>query len=196
MPMSDRDDWKRDLAGYEPLRELHESLRAEVRTRWQRSLPFADELFDRWERATHLGFGSGASIYDSSLVIGDVRVGEHTWIGPFTVLDGSGGGLVIGHHCSISAGVQIYTHDTVAWALTGGRASAMRSPTAIGDRTYVGPNAVIARGVTIGSGCVIGAASLVNRDVPDGKIAVGTPTRVVGHVEVEGDDVRMVYDAR
>lgn len=193
--MSDRDAWKRTIAGHEPLRKLHEALRSEIRARWQRSLPFADELFDRWERAAHLGFGADASIYDSSLVLGDVRVGEHTWVGPFTVLDGSGGGLTIGHHCSISAGVQIYTHDTVAWALTGGSAPPARSPVAIGDCTYIGPSAIIARGVTIGSRCVIGAGALVNRDVPDNGVAFGVPARVVGRVEIEGDDVRMIYDA-
>ena len=55
--------------------------------------------------------------------------------------------------------------------------------------------AIVTRGVTIGSQCVIGAAALVNRDVPDRAIAFGTPARVVGHVEVEGDQVRLVYDA-
>ena len=80
--------------------------RREVNDRFKRTLPLADYIVDRWEKARELGFGEGTSIYDSSLVFGDVRVGEHTWIGPFTLLDGSGGGLEIGSHCSISAGVQ------------------------------------------------------------------------------------------
>jgi carbonic anhydrase/acetyltransferase-like protein (isoleucine patch superfamily) len=92
-----------------------------LRTRWSRSLAFADAIFDRWERAQTLGFGAGASIYDSAMDYGDVEVGAETWVGPFVVLDGSGGGLRIGEYCSISAGVQIYTHDTVFWALSGGR---------------------------------------------------------------------------
>src|ERR1019366_8652869 len=66
-----------------------------------RSLPFADLLFDRWERAKMLGFGEGTSVYDSTHVFGDVQVGKNTWIGPFTILDGSGG-LTIGDNCSIS----------------------------------------------------------------------------------------------
>ena len=112
-----------------------------------------------------MGFGQGASIYDSSLVIGRVSVGQETWIGPFTVLDGSGG-LIIGSHCSISAGVQIYTHDTVEWALSGGEIPYRHAPTTIGSNCYIGPNAVITMGVTIGDGCVIGAGSLVNIDIP------------------------------
>lgn len=192
--MTYKDDWKRGLPGHAAMRELHESLRSELARRWQRSVPFADELFDRWERAAFLGFGAETSIYDSSLVLGDVRVGEHTWIGPFTVLDGSGGGLSIGSFCSISAGVQIYTHDTVDWSLTGGVAPARRAAVAIGDNTYVGPNALITRGVTIGRRCVIGAAALVNHDVPDESIVYGVPGKVVGRVAIDGSEVTLRYD--
>ncbi|WP_252374278.1 acyltransferase [Hydrogenophaga sp. 2FB] len=161
------------------LRQLHAEQARKVLTEWQRSLPFGDYIVDRWERAASLGFGPGASIYDSALVLGQVRIGEKTWIGPFTVLDGSGG-LDIGAFCSISAGVQIYSHDTVAWALSGGTAPAERAPVSIGSRCYLGPNVVVSKGVRIGDGCVIGANSLVNSDIPAGSRAWGTPARVIG----------------
>lgn len=148
-------------------------------SRWKRSLPWTEYVVDRWERAERLGFGKGSSIYDSSLVFGDVSVGTNTWIGPFTILDGTGG-LSIGSHCSISAGVQIYTHDTVAWATSGGTAPRSCAPTSIGSRCYVGPNCVIAKGVTIGDGSIIGANSLVLHDIPDGVRAFGTPCVVRG----------------
>ena len=139
-------------------------------------------MVDRFEKARLLGFGDGSSIYDSSLVIGPVTVGEKTWIGPFTVLDGSGG-LEIGSFCSISAGVQIYSHDTVSWALTAGVAGAERAPTRIGSRVFIGPNTVVGKGVTIGDGCVIGAHSLVLDDIAAGSKAFGTPCRVVGRAQ-------------
>lgn len=147
--------------------------------RWRRHVPFADLIVDQWTRAKAYGFGANVSVYDSSLVLGDVKVGAHTWIGPFTVLDGSGGGLTIGHHCSISAGVHIYTHDSVEWALSGGVAPYPTAPTRIGDRCYIGPHAVIAKGVTIGDGCTIGAHALVTADVPAGMTAVGCPARIL-----------------
>ncbi len=109
------------------------------------------------------------------------------------MLDGTGG-LTIGKWCSISAGVQIYTHDTVAWALTGGKGAVARSPVTVGDCCYLGPNAMVTRGVTIGHHCVIGAGALVNRDVPDHAIVHGLPGRVVGKVVVDGDRVDLVYD--
>lgn len=152
-----------------------------VQAHWNRSLPFGDYIVDRWQKARELGFGEGASIYDSALVMGDVAVGKNTWIGPFTVLDGSGG-LEIGDNCSISAGVQIYTHDTVKWAISGGTEQVERAFVRIGNNCYIGPNAIISQGISIGNGCVIGANSLVNSDIPDGMKAWGNPARCQGAV--------------
>lgn len=163
------------------LNRAFEQLHTRMQGRWQRSLPFNELLFDRWARARTLAFGEGASIYHNSYVYGDVRVGKGTWIGPFTLLDGSGG-LTIGDYCSISAGVQIYTHDTVAWALTGGKASAERAAVKIGDCTYIGSQTVVAKGVNIGDHVVIGACSFVNRDIPAGQVAFGVPCRPAGRV--------------
>lgn len=175
-------------------RRLYESLREVTRERWNRDLPLDELLFDRWERAQALGFGEGTSIYHSSHVYGDVRVGRGTWIGPFTVLDGTGG-LTIGDNCSISSGVHVYTHDTVAWAVTGGSAPYEHAPVRIEDCCYVGPHAVVAKGVVIGEHSVIGTGSFVNRNVPANSIAVGSPCRVIGTVVVDGADVRFDYSA-
>lgn len=166
------------------LRDLLRGARSDGRAQWRRDLPLGDYVSDRWERARALGFGPDASIYDSAVVLGDVTVGARTWIGPNVVLDGSGG-LSIGSNCSISAGVQIYSHDTVQWAVTGGRAPYETAPTRVGDDCYIGPNTVIAKGVTIGDRCVIGAHSLVMQDVPTGSKAFGTPCRVVGRVDLD-----------
>ncbi|MEN9755783.1 MAG: Maltose O-acetyltransferase [Pseudomonadota bacterium] len=178
------------------LRRVKEQRDEELRATYDRSLPFADAQFDRWERARSLGFGEKTSIYDSSAVFGTVHVGTNTWIGPFTILDGSGGGLTIGDYCSISAGVHIYTHDTVLWAVSGGVQNARKGAVVIGSNTYIGAQSVIVAGVTIGSRCVIAANSLVNRDVPDGTIVGGTPARVLGRVEGEGADARLVFDRK
>ena len=168
----------------EELRALLAQQQMQVLEHWNRSLPFGDYIVDRWQKARDLGFGEGSSIYDSALVLGDVMVGKNTWVGPFTVLDGSGG-LQIGEYCSISAGVQIYTHDTVQWAITGGAHFTERAPVSIGNRCYIGPNTVIAKGVTIGEGSVIGANSLVLHDVPENSKAFGTPCQVVSRAIAE-----------
>lgn len=167
----------------EKLRLLLNEQQSLVLNKWNRSLPFGDYIVNRWQKARSLGFSEGSSIYDSALVLGDVKVGKSTWIGPFTVLDGSGG-LEIGEFCSISAGVQIYTHDTVKWALSGGSESPEQAPVHIGSRCYIGPNVIISKGVTIGDGCVIGANSLVNRDIPANTKAWGTPAKCHGPAQM------------
>jgi serine acetyltransferase len=183
------------VTDFEELRALHRAAAEQLRADWDRDLPFDEIVSDRWERAKRLGFGDGASIYASAYVYGQVAVGPRTWVGPFTLLDGSGG-LTIGENCSISAGVHLYSHDTVQWALTNGAADTVRSPTTVGDCCFIGPNAIVVQGVTVGNRCVIGAQSFVDRDLPDFSIAIGAPARVVGHVELHGERAELVFDGR
>jgi len=144
----------------------------------ERSLPFAELLFDRWERAKLLGFGEQTSVYDSSHVFGNVKVGKNTWIGPFTILDGSGG-LTIGDNCSISASVQIYTHDTLQWAVSGGKEKYEYASTSIGNNCYIAPGSIIAKGVVLGDGCVVGANSFVNTSYAAGSRIAGNPAKQI-----------------
>jgi acetyltransferase-like isoleucine patch superfamily enzyme len=180
-------EWIRAVApdyaeDFDRLRGLLSVLDRYFREEWRRHVSTGDAIIDRWERATGLGFGEGSSVYDSALVIGDVHVGRNTWIGPNTVLDGIGG-LTIGDWCSISVGVQIYSHDSIEWAVSGGTQPMQRTPTTIGSKTYIGPNTVVGRGVSIGDRCIVGAASLVLADVPGESVAHGVPAIVVDSTE-------------
>ncbi|GIG60309.1 hypothetical protein Lfu02_46810 [Longispora fulva] len=123
-------------------------------------------------------------------ISGDPVIGAGTWIGAFTVLDGSGG-LTIGTGCDISCGAQIYTHSTARRCVSG-RAypDVDRAPVTIGDRVFVGANAVIQMGVTIGDGAVVAAGAVVSRDVPAGTVVAGVPARVVSTVVFDGENVR------
>jgi acetyltransferase-like isoleucine patch superfamily enzyme len=123
------------------------------------------------------GFGKGTSCYSSVLVIGSVFVGDDCWIGPNVVLDGSGI-LKIGNKVQVSAGAQIYTHDSVNQITMLGREPIIRMETIIGDNVYIGPNAVIQKGVTIGNNVIIGALSLVNKNIPDGAKYFGTSLQI------------------
>ena len=153
------------------------SKRNNIKSDYNRVLPFGDYISDRWEKAKFLGFGEGTSIYDNVLVLGDVKVGANTWIGPNVILDGSGS-LIIGSNCSISAGVQIYSHDSVDWAVSGGKVDYNYKKTTIGDNCYIGPNVIIQKGISIGNRCTIGVNSFVNKDLPNDCKAYGSPINI------------------
>lgn len=164
-----------------------------LKENYKRSLSFQDGLFDRFERAKRLGFSEGASIYNSALVFGEVKVGIKTWIGPYVILDGSGDGIKIGDYCSISAGVHIYTHDSVMWALSGGLHEMQKSTVSISSRVYIGAQSIIKAGVSIGSRCLIGANTFVNTDVEDNSIMAGSPAKKIGKVIEKGEKVLLKY---
>jgi acetyltransferase-like isoleucine patch superfamily enzyme len=149
-------------------KKIYNKLYKFYKVKYNRSLSLGDYLNDRWERARKEGFGEGTSVYDNVLIIGDVKVGKNTWIGPNVVLDGSGG-LVIGDYVSISAGTQIYTHHTVEWSTSLGKKPIKRAPTNIGNGVYIGPNCVIQMGTNIGDSAIIGASTFVNKDIPSGQ---------------------------
>ena len=68
---------------------------------------------------------------------------------------------------SISAGVQIYTHNTVDWSTSLGKDPINKDSTKIGNGVYLGPNSIIQMGTTIGDKAIIGAMSFVNKNIPD-----------------------------
>lgn len=141
---------------------------------------------DRWARARELGFGEDSCVHRSSYIYGDVKAGSHVWVGPFTLLDASGG-LEIGDFTMICAGVQVYSHDSVRWTLSGGRRKWEEAPVRIGTHCYVGAGTIVTRGVTIGDYTVIGAGSVVTRDLPAYSLAAGSPCKLMGKVIVDPD---------
>ncbi len=162
------------------LRQLHKiylKLRKDMKKKYNRHVSFGDLITDRWETANFYGFGEGSSCYDNVLIIGEVKVGKNAWIGPNVILDGSGG-LEIGDNCTICAGVQIYTHDSIKKGLSGGKLEIEKKPVTIGSRSYIGPQSVIEKGVSIGDEVVIGAFSFVNSNIPSKSRAWGIPARV------------------
>lgn len=166
------------------LNKVHKFLRDEIKRKWDRVLPFGEEITDRWEKAKYLNFGKKSNIYDTSLVFGDVKVGQSTWIGPFTILDGTAG-LAIGAYCCVSTGAQIYTHDSIKWALSGGKSKYDYARVSIGNFCYIGPNAIISKGVTIGHHSVVGASSLVNKSFPPFSIICGIPAKAIGKILID-----------
>ena len=134
-------------------------------------------------------FGDGSSVYDECLILGEVSVGKNCWIGPFTILDGSGGGLEIGNWTSIGSGTHVYTHHTIDQSLTSGLVKPFRTPTSIGQSCFIAPHVIIGPGTVIGSHCVITAFSYVEGTYPDNSIISGNPAKIVGKIEINGSQI-------
>lgn len=94
--------------------------------------------------------------------------------------------VVVGSDTMLGPAVQIYTatHPIDFLARRAGLESA--KPITIGSDVWVGGGAIILPGVTIGARSVIGAGSVVTRDVPEGVFAAGNPCRVIRTLH-EGD---------
>lgn len=131
--------------------------------------------------------------HEHAWVVGEPTIGEGTWIGAFTVIDGSGG-LTIGSGCDVASGVHIYTHSTARRCVSGRRWNEIeRAPVTIGDRVFIGANAVVMMGVTIGDEAVVGAGAVVTSDVPARTVVAGSPARPVATVELPQDGGRPTF---
>lgn len=171
---------------------IHEK-RLAMREKWNRTLPTAELFSNRWEKAEFLGFGEGTSVYDSAIVMGEVSVGKNVWVGPNTILDGTGGRLSIGDGCDVSMGVQIYTHDTVKRCISGGKCPIENGDVSIGNNCYIAPMTIISKGVKIGNHCVVAAHSFVNSSFDDFSIIAGIPARKIGEIKIVDDSIEYIY---
>ena len=103
-----------------------------------------------------------------------------------------GGGITIGHHCFIGPNCGMYTatHPALAEERNQGLEKAL--PIVIGDNCWIGADVTILPGVTIGSNTIIGAKSVVTKDIPDHVIALGNPCRVLRPIT---EDDRILEEA-
>ena len=87
--------------------------------------------------------------------------------------------VVIGDNCQLAPNVAIYTAGHPLHPKTRNTLYEYGVEVTIGDNVWVGGNTVICPGVHIGSNTVIGAGSVVTKDIPDWVVAAGNPCRVI-----------------
>lgn len=93
------------------------------------------------------------------------------------------GGITIGDGCLIGHNVIITTLNHLTEPSR--RHSLQPKPVKIGKNVWLGANVTIIPGVTIGDNAIIGAGSIVVKDIPANTIAVGTPCKIIKHIESE-----------
>lgn len=110
---------------------------------------------------------------------GGIRIGNHVEINNFSVVDGTGG-VEIGDGTLIGPGVKIisYQHRFDGHRPIREQGSDAK-PVRIGRDVWIGANAVILAGISVGDGVVVGAGAVVTRDVPAWSVVTGVPARVV-----------------
>ena len=114
-----------------------------------------------------------------------IRIGSGSFLN-IAVMVAAAQLVEIGNHCMFANGCFVTDADhrfddpdtPVPW-----QGFTSKGPTRIGDNVWCGANVVVTSGVTVGERCVIGANSVVNRDLPPHSIAAGSPAKVVRQVE-------------
>ena len=104
------------------------------------------------------------------------------------------GKVRIGDYAQIAPGVSIYTAGHPVHPAARNTLYEYGIDITIGDNVWIGGNSVILPGVTIGDCCVIGAGSIVNRDIPAWSVAAGNPCRVIRRITEA--DRRLYFDGR
>jgi acetyltransferase-like isoleucine patch superfamily enzyme len=109
-----------------------------------------------------------------------LRVGANTYIGPHCLL-GAAGGIVIEDDVTLGAYVQLLAenHRFDDPDRPVGEQGVTRRGIRIGSGSWLGNSVIVLDGVTVGPNAVIGAGSVVTRDVPSGAVVAGNPARVI-----------------
>ncbi len=79
-------------------------------------------------------------------------------------------GIHINDDSYVASGAIIFSHDF---------SRSIRTHTWVGRRCFVGANAIIMAGVTLGDSVVVGSGSVVTKDVPSGCVVVGNPAKIL-----------------
>lgn len=140
-------------------------------------------------RALGVAFGEGSAIHAPFRAMNCkpkalkdfLTVGEKVYVGADCLFDLKDK-VTIGHRVTLAYRVAVITHwDPGSSRLAGVRPPSC-APVTFKDDCYVGTNATILPGVTVGAGSIVAAGAVVTHDVPDGMVAAGVPAQVIGPV--------------
>lgn len=98
----------------------------------------------------------------------------------------------IGSHVTIADGVRFVTHDGGVWVFRGDEPNLHAyAAISVGDNVFIGAGAIILPGVSIANGSVVGAGSVVTKDVPARSVVAGVPARLISDTGSYRERLRM-----
>lgn len=121
----------------------------------------------------------------SACADGFVKIGNRVHIAAYCYIEAPAGFTMndfsgLAARCTVYGGTDDYSGDYLTNPCVPIEFRSCRSePVTLGKHVVVGAGSIIMCGVTIGSGSAIGAMSFVTKDIPDGKIAIGTPAKAI-----------------
>ncbi|HBP88418.1 MAG TPA: acetyltransferase [Nitrospiraceae bacterium] len=136
---------------------------------------FRRHLCRRLFKKTGAEFSVGKNV-DFDFLGNQITLGERANIGSHAWIRGQGQ-LILGNDVMMGEFVLIYTQDHKVSGL--GYDGYSRGDVVIGNNVWIGGRVTILKGVTIGDNAVVGAASVVTKDIPKGAIVAGNPVRVI-----------------
>lgn len=131
-----------------------------------------------------------AYIHPLAAVTGNVIIGKDVYIGPGAAIRGDWGKIVIKDGCNVQENCTLHMFPGVTVTLEEGAHvghGAIIHGSHLGKNCLIGMNAVIMDNVKIGSGCIIGALTFIKEgmEIPDRKVVVGNPAKIVKDVSDE-----------
>ena len=133
----------------------------------------------RWryvEQVAALGMGFATIVHPTARVSARATLGEGCFVGPMAVVSTRS---VLARHVFLNRGAFVGHHAKIGEFVTLQPGANVAGLTDIGPRTFVGMNAAIIDRVAVGEGCIVGAGSLVGRDLPPHVLAMGSPARIL-----------------
>lgn len=125
--------------------------------------------------------GRGCAIAAEAFVHGPVVLGPEVSLNARVSLDGGSAGIEIGEGTRIATGAALYAFDHGMAPDRPIRSQPVRSRgIRIGRDVWIGANACVTDGVTIGDHAVVAMGAVVTRDVPEWAIVGGAPARIIG----------------
>ncbi|MBO7128495.1 MAG: acyltransferase [Prevotella sp.] len=110
--------------------------------------------------------------------VGDVIIGDHTRVGLHNTVIGP---VTIGNHVNLAQGITVtaLNHNFTEKDMRIDEQGVSTTPVTIGDDIWIGANAVILPGVTIGNHSVVAAGAVVTKDVPSHTLVAGVPAKII-----------------